>query len=123
MSNAILNELTTNMDFSAIGKMTNHIWQVVQLMAVIWNILLLVVLCRLKSPRRSCLTLIKRLTVADLLLPFLFLFFSLCLEHCPILNNISMYATKKLLMMNRYSTFVILIHLNCLAVEHFVAIM
>ena len=43
---------------------SNHNWQVVQLIAAM---LLIIVLCQLKSPRRVYFTLVKSLTVADLL--------------------------------------------------------
>ena len=111
------------MDFSTIVKLQNRIWQVLQLTAILWNVLLLVVLCRLKSPRRSYFALVKSLTVADMLLPLVFYLLSLCVEHCriwgiPVLNVLS-----KLNLVNRYSSCVILIHLICLAAEHYVAIM
>ena len=109
------------MDYSLFFKFSDHIWQVVQLIAVIWNVLLLVVLCRLKSQRRSYFTLVKSLTVADLLLPLLFYMFSLYLNSDQIMGQRD--VIDIMVMVHRYSSCVILIHLMCLAAEHFVAIM
>ena len=105
------------MDFSTIFKFCDHIGQVLQLTAVIWNVLLLVVLCRLKSPRRSYFSLVKSLTVADLLLPFLFFMFTMYYRTD---QKIGIHVMQ---MINRYLTYVTLFHLISLSAEHFVAIM
>ena len=100
--------------------LSDRIGQVLQLIAVIWNALLLIVLCRLKSPRRSYFTLVRSLTVADLLLPFLLFMFALYYQN-DIINSRGD-VVDIMIMVNRYSCRVILIHLICLAAEHFVAI-
>ena len=109
------------MDYSAIFKFSSRIWQVLQLIAVMWNMLLLVVLCQLKSPRRSYFILVKSLTVADLLLPLCFFMFDLIFQSDLIILQADMIDI--MLMVNRYLVCVIFIHLICLAAEHFVAIM
>ena len=83
--------------------------------------LLLVVLCRLKSPRRSYFTLVKSLTVADMLLPFCFFMF--ILFGRPDLVTVETYVINIITRFNTYFASVILFHLMCLAAEHFVAIM
>ena len=108
------------MDNEKMYKIIDTIGLVLQLIAIIWNVLLLVVLCRLKTIRRSYFSLVKSLTVADLLLPFTLLMYILYLQYIFLDNFAETFFMISVV--NTYSMCVIVLHLICLAAEHYVAV-
>ena len=99
-------------------EISDAIGIVLQLIVFIWNVLLLVVLCRLKTPRRSYFSLVRSLTVADMLMQFTC--FIVILHFQYISSTDAMHVIVSIV--QTYSICVIVLHLICLAAEHYVAI-
>ena len=110
----------SNMDKNALYEISDPIGIVLQLIVFIWNVLLLVVLCRLKTPRRSYFSLVRSLTVADTLMPLTRFIVILHFQYFPSTDVVMDFIAS---IVQTYSICVTVLHLICLAAEHYVAIM
>ena len=94
------------------------LWACLNIAGVVCNVMLLIVLCKLKTKRTSYFALVKSLTVNDVLLP-LFNLTIIVLYDRHFKHTIVLEAVEK---MKQFSVYAILNHLIMLASEHFVAI-